>query len=268
MKTKTLVQWLEIKPNERINKLIDKLPEIYTNQSNEYGKDIHTTHITAECLRQSYFRITRPTKTTSREAKAFIVGEAQHVIMQRLLGPLLNAQSEKRLMTNIKNGRYVGIVSRVDMLAGDSEHIPNGAVVELKTNSAFNRQIKDYYLKQIKFYMAATGKLNAVLIIIWQNSAKEVIDNKLHDATRMIEAYDITITADELKQETKNFEKRYFELTNALIAQDASTLFAVKQDVNLRKIVCKWCPHKKICDEIDPKSKRVFVFKPRRKTNV
>ena len=266
MRTKQIVaQWLEITPNKRINELIDKLPSIYDNQSDEYGKDIHTTHVTAECLRESYFRIVSPKRTTSREAKSFIIGEAQHVILQRLLGPLLKAEPEKRILTEIKNGRYVGIVSRIDMFAEPSELLQDGAIVEIKTNSSFVREIKAYYLKQIRLYMAATGKQNAVLIIIWQNAAREVSEKykKMVSATRHIEAYDIKLTKAELEADYERYKARYFDLTNALIAQKPAQLFAIKQDVNLRKTACKWCKYKKECDSVDKPSERRFGLEGR-----
>lgn len=252
-----MAHWLSITPNHEINKLIDKLPSTYDKQTSDYNNDIHTTHVTNRCLRESYFKITNPKKTNSFEAKSFIVGEAQHIVLQKLLGPLLKAEVEKRVLTEMKNGKYVGIVSRIDMLTDD-------AVIELKTNGSFKRSIKQYYLDQIKLYLAATNKTRAILIIIWQNAAREIVDPRLGTsikAARMIESYDIKLTKQELADEYKKIENNFYKLTNALIASDPSKLFAIKQDVNLRKVACGYCKYKRECDEVDPVNKRVFVFR-------
>lgn len=267
MKTRRLTShWLTITPNDKINAIIDKLPSEYDEHNKEYAKDIHTTHITNSCMRQSYFNITSPKPTTAQEAKNFIVGEAQHVILQRLLGPILKAEAEKRILTEIKNGDYVGIVSRIDLLSPDGP-------IELKTNSSFKRTIKQYYLDQIKLYCAATNKRKAVLIIIWQNAAREIADPRLRQvelngdeqagestlqAARAIEAYDVKFTEQEMQRAKTNIENRFYELTSGLIKKDPAALTAVKHDKILRFKSCTYCKYKQECDEADAPNLRVF----------
>lgn len=246
-----LQHWFTIRPNHKINALIDKLPILYTNQSKEYHKDIHTTHVTNVCLRQSYFSITDPKPPSALEVGFFIVGEAQHVILQRLLGPLLKAEPEKKLLLEIKNGDYIGIVCRVDMLA-------DFGPIEIKTNRSFKRKIKDYYLEQIKAYCVATKKRKAVLIIIWQNAPKEIVDNRLANAKRAIEAYDFIMTEREMAYEYSKIKSRFVDLTNGLRAKNPRQLRAVKHDKLLRLTVCGFCKYKKPCDQADPESERVF----------
>lgn len=261
MKKQEIANWLEIKPNEKINELIDKLPDMYDSKTSEYNNDIHTTHITAECLRQSYFRITIPKPTTSIEAKNFVVGEAQHTVLQNLLGPLLKTEVEKKILTEIKNGQYVGIVSRIDMYADKSEYF-EGGVIEIKTSQSFKREIKQNYLRQIKLYMAATNTRKALLIIIWQNAQMQTDENgeSVH-AVRHIDAFDVTLSKKELENAYEDYKKKYYELTDSLLGKTPEKLFAVKQDINLRKTVCRWCKYKAECESLDPPEKRFFRIK-------
>ena len=145
--------------------------------------------------------------------------------------------------------------------------LSDDAVIELKTNRSFKRKIKDYYLEQIKLYCVATQKRKAILIIIWQNAAREIADERLQTtkiAARAIEAYDIKFTQYEMQVARKQIEKRYFDLTTALINKTPQTLRAVKHDELLRKITCGYCKYRYECDQADKPADRVFTFRAKK----
>ena len=233
-------EWYFITRNEKINRIIDELPQKYDEKSDKYNSEIHARHVSNSCMRQSLFSIRLPKPPSAFEAAIFIEGESMHMALQKLLGPLLKAKVEKRLVTEY------GLVCSVDLMAD----VP----IEMKTNRQFKRDIKEMYIDQLSVYLAALKKRKGVIIIIWMNNAREVKNKKLMNARRRIEAYNVYLTQKEYDKAVDDTKHKFFLLKKAINVQDvlegASLLKPIKYDEKL-SYLCRYCKWREECDKVD-----------------
>lgn len=140
-------------------KLLESLTRKHTNDP-ERTKNIHVSDLTY-CLRESYFRKTKPKLATEQMLGYYVDGQRRHLVVQDLHG------FEKE----VKIGSH-GVRATLDLL----DKVP----IEIKTSrgrpALTPTHLEQRYGLQIGYYMVLTNKSAAKFIIQWLNPRLELND--------------------------------------------------------------------------------------------
>jgi hypothetical protein len=190
----------------------------------EYSKlreGVHVSDLTL-CLRQSLYRKLRPIPPTQKQIGYFLDGSRRHQALQNLYG---EGVVEKK-------GEFEGVEYSID--------IYDGFPIEFKTTRA-KTAINDHWVRQLVYYMLATGSRKGILQV------QRIMPSK-SNGQNLFPAYLIQLDEKQAQDWLEDFIHRRDLFVNALQLREPSLVPIYRGENDW---VCRECPYRIECDEIE-----------------